>query len=87
MLTPEQAQLLIDQRKTAKRALGQGRRWFLRGFLMFVISIVAGYRGGQVNVIIAIVMVLLAALCFSLGRSLRRNARASIAKIDLMEKT
>ena len=87
MLTPQQAEELAVQRKKAKRALGQGRRWFLRGILMFVIAIVAGYRGGQMNMVIGIAMVVLSALCFSLGRSMRRSAHESIAKIDLMEKT
>ena len=73
------------QKARARRTLGQGRRWYLRGVLMFVIASVAGYRGGQVNVIIGVAMVMLAALCFSLGRSMRKGARDSLKKIELME--
>ena len=87
MLSPEQAQRLADQKKAARRALGQGRRWFLRGVLMFVVAMVAGYRGGQLNMVIAIAMVLLSALCFSLGRSVRKSAKSSLEKIALMEST
>jgi predicted anti-sigma-YlaC factor YlaD len=86
-LTPEQMEMLAVQRKAAKRALAQGRRWFLRGVLMFIVACVAGYRGGQLNMVVGIAMVVLAALCFSLGRNLRKNARESLVKIDLMEKT
>ena len=87
MLTPEQQEQLAQQRKAARRALGLGRRWYLRGALMFVISVVATYRGGQVNVIVGVVMVVLAGLCFSLGRSMRRSARQSLEKIEIMETT
>ena len=87
MLTPQQAEQLAAQKKIAHRALGQGRRWFLRSVLMFVIACIAGYRGGQLNLAIAIGMVVLAALCFSLGRSVRRGAIESTKKIELMEKS
>ena len=85
MLSPAQAEELALQKKRARRTLGQGRRWYLRGVLMFVIASVAGYRGGQVNVIIGVAMVVLAALCFSLGKSMRKGARETIRKIELME--
>lgn len=86
MLSREQAEQLALQKKTVKRALGQGRRWLLRGLLMFVVACIAGYRGGQINMVIAIAMVVLAALCFSLGRSIRKGARDSAQKIELMER-
>jgi hypothetical protein len=86
MLTREQAEQLAVQKKAARRAMGQGRRWYLRGILMFVIACIAGYRGGQVNMAIAIAMVVLSALCFSLGRSIRKGARESEKKIALMER-
>ena len=87
MLSPAQRQILTDQRTVVRRTMAQGRRWLLRSVLMLVVAAVAGYRGGQMNVVIAIAMVVLAALCFSLGRSLRKSAGESLKKIELMEKT
>lgn len=84
-LTPQQTEELTLQRKKTRRAFAQGRRWYLRGVLMFIIALVAGYRGGQLNYVIAIAMVVLSGLCFSLGRSMRRQARAMEQKIALME--
>lgn len=86
-LASDHAELLKKQRKVAQRALGQGRRWYLRAVLMLVIAVVAGIRGGQVNYVIGGVMVLLAGICASMGRSMRRGARESLEKIDLMEHT
>ena len=86
-LSPDHAELLMKQRKVAQRALAQGRRWYLRAVLMVVIALVAGTRGGQINYVLAGIMVLLAAVAASMGRSLRRSARDSLEKIDLMEHT
>ncbi len=85
MLTREEAEQLAVQKKAARRSMALGRRWNLRGVLMFVIACIAGYRGGQVNMAIAIAMVVMASLCFSLGRSIRNSARESERKIALME--
>jgi hypothetical protein len=84
-LTPQQAAQLVESRRRAHRAMGQGRRWYLRGVLMFIVACLAGYRGGQLNSVVAIVMVILAGMCISLGRTMRRSAKASEEKIDLME--
>lgn len=86
-LAADHAELLRKQRKLAQRALAQGRRWYLRAVLMLVIAVVAGARGGQVNYVIGAIMVLLALLCASMGRGMRRGARESLEKIDLMEHT
>ena len=80
-----QTQKLMDQRKMARRALGRGRWWYLRGALMMIIAVMAGYMGGQVYRFLAVVMVLLAAMSVSLGRSIRRGAKDALAKIDLMD--
>ena len=85
-LNPAQLEQLQQQRRMAQRALAQGRRWYLRSVLMMIVAIVAAYRGAQINDILAIVMVILAGISWSMGRSLRRGARASLQKIDLMEK-
>jgi len=86
-LSPEQAAQLVAQRQTARRTMAQGRRWYLRAVLLVVIAAVAGYRGGQANNVLAAVMVVLAAMCVSLGRSMRRAAQETERKIDLMEKS
>ena len=86
-LSPDQAGLLKKQRQVAQRALAQGRRWYLRSVLMVVIAVVAGTRGGQINYVLAVIMVLLAGIAVSMGRNLRRGARESLEKIDLMEHT
>lgn len=86
-LNHEQLEQLAAQRVAMKRYARLGRRWYLRGGLMFVVACFAGYRGGGVNHLIGIAMVVLAALCFSLGRSMRKSVRDSEAKIALMEKT
>ena len=52
---------------------------------MLAISGVAFYRGGQLNVLIGGVMVLLALLSASLGRNMQRSAREMEIKIKLME--
>ena len=83
-MTPEQAQQLAEQRKAARRARRQGWRWYLRAVLMLAIAVVALWRGGQVNVAIGAVLVLLALLAWSLGRSLRRQAAQMEEKLDLM---
>ena len=84
-MTPEQAPQLAEQRKAARRARRQGWRWYLRAVLMLAIAVVALWRGGQVNVAIGAVLVLLALLAWSLGRSLRRQAAQMEEKLDLME--
>lgn len=76
-----------EQRQRAKRAYTVGRRWYLRAVLMMVIAVFAAWRGGQLNYTLGVVMVLLAGLSVSLGRSMRRGAAMSLEKIDLMEKT
>ena len=86
-LASDHVELLKKQRKLAERALSQGRRWYLRAVLMLVVAVVAVARGGQVNFAIGGIMVLLAVLCASMGRSMRRGARESLEKIDLMEHT
>ena len=78
---------LAAQRKAAQRALGQGRRWYLRAVLLMVIAVVAVYRGGQINRFVGITMVVLAGVSASMGRGLRRGAADTLAKIDLMEHT
>ncbi len=69
------------------RARAQGRRWYLRSGLLALIAVVALYRGGQINVVIGLVMAFLALLSFSLGRSMRRSATDMETKIKLMETT
>ena len=84
-LDPARAEELATQRALARRARGQGRRWYLRALLMLMISAYALYRGGQLNVLVGGVLVLLALLSVSLGRNMRTSARAMEAKIKLME--
>ena len=84
-LTPDLAQQLAQQRLTARRAMAQGRRWYLRGGVLFAITIAAVYRGGQVNIAIGVAMLVLAAISISMGRDMRRSARAAEAKISTME--
>jgi hypothetical protein len=86
-LTPLQLEDLKRQRAVAVRSRAVGRHWYLRSVAMMVAAAIAGRRGGQVFVILAIILVILAAASISLGRSLRRNATATLEKIDLMEKT
>ena len=83
--SPLQAQQLADQRLMARRALGRGRWWFMRGGLLMMAAVVAGSLGGQVYRFLAVALVILAAMSISLGRSIRRGARAALVKIDLME--
>jgi len=84
-LDPAQAEQLALQKGAMRRARAQGRRWYLRSALMVVITIVALYRGGQVNRVIGVVMAFLALLSWSLGRSLRTSATDMETKIKLME--
>ncbi len=81
------AEQLAAQRKAVQRAMVQGRRWYLRAVLMMVIAVVAAWRGGQLNYALGVVMVLLAAIALSMGRSLRRSGADSMQKIHLMEQT
>ena len=74
-------------RKLARRSLALGRRWMLRSALLLVIAFVAFRRDGSLMFSIGVAAVLLAVLSFSLGQSMRRSARASLDKLDLMEKT
>ena len=87
MLAPRQAEELALQKKKARRTLGQGRRWYLRGVLMFMIAVAAAYNGGSAFYALGIAMVVLAALAFSLGRSMRKSAKSSLEKIELMEQS
>jgi predicted Na+-dependent transporter len=84
-LNPDLAQQLAQQRLAARRALAQGRRWYLRGVILFLITAAAVYRGGQVNVAIGVAMAILAVLSISMGRGMRRSAREAEAKIATME--
>jgi hypothetical protein len=86
-LDPAQAQQLVQQKAAMGRARAQGRRWYLRAVLLALIAAVALYRGGQLNTVIGVVMVVLALLSLSLGRSLRRSATDMEAKIELMKTT
>ena len=86
-MDPRQAERLVEQRKAARVARAQGRRWYLRALLMCVVAAVAIVQGGQVYYILAGVMLLLAAMTVSLGKQLRRQADAMEQKIDLMERT
>ena len=85
-LDPDLAQLLAQQRLVARRALAHGRRWYLRSVILFFIAGAAAYRGGQLNLVIGVAMAVLGAISISMGRDMRRSARASEAKIAIMEK-
>jgi len=78
---------LAAQRKLVRRAMGQGRRWYLRAVLMVAIAVIAAWRGGQLNYALGVVMILLATMGISLGRSIRRSAQASLEKLELLDKT
>jgi len=86
-MTPEQAERLETQRKAARLARAQGRRWYLRAVLMCLIAAVGLMRGGQLYHILSGVMLLLAAMAASLGKQVRRQADEMERKIDLMERT
>ena len=77
---------LDAQRRTARRALAQGRRWILRGVLFVVIAITGLTRGGGLMTTISVVCWLLAILSFSLGRQTRLQAREIQRKIELMSR-
>lgn len=85
-LTPAQHEELQRQRKVAQRTRAAGRHWYLRAVAMMVAAVIAGHQGGQVYWVLAIVLVILAATSISLGRNLRRNATATLEKIDQMER-
>ena len=85
-LTPAQHEELQRQRKVALRTRASGRHWYLRSVAMMIAAIIAGQRGGQLFWVLAIILVLLAATSISLGRNLRKNAKATLEKIDLMER-
>jgi hypothetical protein len=85
-LSPDLAQQLAQQRLVARRAMAQGRRWYLRSIILSVVAIAAAYRGGQVNIVIGAASAILAAISISMGRNLRHGARDSEAKIAIMEK-
>jgi hypothetical protein len=84
-LDPDFAQQLAQQRLMARRAMAQGRRWYLRSIILSVVAIAAVFRGGQVNIAIGVVMAILAAISVSMGRNMRRGAKAAEAKITTME--
>lgn len=86
-MSPQQVELIAQQRAMMRRARGQGRRWILRGVLMLAVAGVALSRGGQVNVMIGVAMVFLAVLAGSMGVQMRRKAAELEAKIDLIEHT
>ncbi len=79
------AEELASQRQLMRRAFGQGRRWYLRAVLLLLVAGFGFARGGQLNVFIGAIMLILAVLSGSLGRTMRNNARAMKAKIKLME--
>jgi len=84
-LNPDLAQQLAQQRLTARRAMAQGRRWYLRSMILFLIAGAAAWRGGQVNIVIGVAMLVLAAMSISMGRDMRRSAREAESKIRTME--
>lgn len=84
-LDPAQVELLAQLTAAMRRARAQGRRWYLRSVLMLAIAVVALYRGSQINTVVGVVMVFLALLSVSLGRSLRTSATDMETKIKLME--
>jgi len=84
-LDPDLAQELAQQRLNARRAMAQGRRWYLRSAVLGLIAGVAAWRGGQLNIVIGVAMAVLAAISISMGRDMRRSARAAEQKIRTME--
>ena len=84
-LNPDLAQQLAQQRLMTRRAMAHGRRWYLRSIILFVVAIAAAYRGGQVNMVIGVAMVVLAGISVSMGRDMRRSAREAELKITTME--
>ena len=85
LLSPDLAQQLAEQRLVTRRAMAQGRRWYLRSLILCLIAGFAAWRGGQVNIVIGVAMLLLAAMSISMGRDLRRSAREAEGKIRTME--
>lgn len=86
-LNPDLAQQLAQQRLVARRALAQGRRWYLRSVILLFVAGAAAWRGGQVNLVIGGAMLLLALLSVSMGRDMRRSGRDAESKISTMEGT
>ena len=84
-LDADQARQLAEQKAAMRRARAQGRRWYLRAGLIVVVSVVALFRGGQLNVVVGVVLALLAVMSASLGRGMRRSAEDMETKIRLME--
>ena len=84
-LDADRARQLLEQKSAMRRALVVGRRWYLRGTPMAFVAAIALYRGGQVNVVIGVAMLLLAVLSMSLGRNMRRGGMDMERKIQLME--
>lgn len=84
-LDPDLAEQLAQQRLNARRAMAQGRRWYLRSAILAMIAGVAAWRGGQMNIVIGVAMALLAAISISMGRDMRRSARQAESKIKSME--
>jgi len=83
-LDPDQARELADRKATMRRARAQGRRWYLRAVVMALVMVFALYRGGALNNLIGVVMLLLAALSASLGLSLRRSATETVTIAELL---
>ncbi|OGU00741.1 MAG: hypothetical protein A2085_04025 [Gemmatimonadetes bacterium GWC2_71_10] len=82
--TPGLSPDLEAQRKMARRAWGQGRRWILRGVLFIVIAVVALRQGGSLMIMISVACWLLALLSISLGYQTRKQAAEIERKIELM---
>jgi hypothetical protein len=81
----DRARQLLEHQAALRRALVVGRRWYLRGTIMALVAAIALYRGGHVNVLIGVAMLLLAVLSMSLGRNMRRGGMDMERKIQLME--
>ncbi len=76
---------LEEQRRRVRRAFGQGRRWWLRAALLLAVAAWGFARGGSFYLGLGAVMVLLAVMSASLGRTLRRQAQEAERKLALME--
>lgn len=76
---------LQQQRAMVRKAMGQGRRWWLRSVLMIAVAFWALWAGGSLNTAIAIAMIVLAAIAIGLGRQLRSQAAEIEKKLNIME--
>lgn len=80
-----EAQQLEQAGRAVRQARAQGRRWYLRALLMACIAMVALYRGGQINTVIGIAMLVLALMTASLGHTTRKQAMAMELKLKLVQ--